>query len=223
MEEQQLFDDWASAVGYQLRQNVPAIDLPSRLIPIDWDKLRQVLATPVTALYCPSRRPVATYPSTAGMTAHTDYALNGGASATPDDFHIKWPGIWQAPEPSAGPKLPPVVRYKDITDGLSKTYLVGEKAMSSDQYTTGYGRGDDGTIFECPRGTCVRFAKRVPAHDVAQRDNCWDCHSFGSAHPASWNAVFCDGSVHTLTYDMSFDQHAAFASRAAGDRANLPR
>ncbi len=113
------------------------------------------------------------------------------------------------------------VSYKDIKDGLSKTYLIGEKAMSSDQYSTGQGRGDDGSIHDCPRGSCVRFAKRVPAHDVPQRDNCWDCHNFGSAHPSSWNAVFCDGSVHTLTFEMSFQTHAALASRAAGDRVNF--
>jgi prepilin-type N-terminal cleavage/methylation domain-containing protein len=213
MEEEQLFNDWAHTVGYRSVKSGPAIN---------WDRLREILAVPVAALYCPSRRPVAAYPSSSGLVAHTDYALNGGASSRPDEFDIQWPGIWMSARPAAAGVQPSrLVRYKDITDGLSKTYLIGEKAMSSDQYTTGHDRGDGGTIYDCPRGACVRFAKRVPGHDVPQRDNCWDCHSFGSAHPTSWNAVFCDGSVHTLSYEMSFESHAALASRAAGDRANF--
>jgi prepilin-type processing-associated H-X9-DG protein len=54
-----------------------------------------------------------------------------------------------------------------------------------------------------------------------EAENCWSCHNFGSAHPASFNAVYCDGSVHSLTYDISFATHAALASRAAGDKVNL--
>jgi prepilin-type N-terminal cleavage/methylation domain-containing protein len=49
-----------------------------------------------------------------------------------------------------------------------------------------------------------------------------NCHSFGSAHPTNWNAVLCDGSVHSITYDISFATHTALASRAAGDRPHFP-
>ena len=63
-----------------------------------------------------------------------------------------------------------------------------------------------------------------PQHDVtSQSDNqqtCGACHNFGSAHPSTWNAVYCDGSVHSLTFTMSFATHRALASRAAGDSAN---
>ena len=40
---------------------------------------------------------------------------------------------------------------------------------------------------------------------------------FGSAHSAIWNAVFCDGSVHSLSYRMDMATHQALATRAAGD------
>jgi prepilin-type N-terminal cleavage/methylation domain-containing protein len=208
MEEADLFNDWVQAVGFRTK-GVAAVGARP---------VREIIATPVAALYCPTRRPVAAYPSSQGPAARTDYVLNGGASNRPDEFIVKWPGIW-APTPRGKPAK--AVRYKDIKDGVSKTYLIGEKALSSDQYTTGQDRGDDGTIYDCPRGNCVRFAKRVPAHDVRQRDNCWNCHSFGSAHPTSWNMAFCDGSVHSLSYDLSFAAHAAYASRAAGDRGDV--
>ena len=217
MEEEALFNEWARLVGYRSNHGLAApVQTSSR-------SYEQIVATPVAVLYCPSRRPPLSYPTALGSTftgGRTDYALNGGASARPDEFHTKWPGIWN---PDTDDGLPPrPVRYKDIKDGLSKTYLIAEKAVSTDHYTTGGDDGDQVTIFHCPRGSCVRWAKRVPGPDVPSNDNCMRCHNFGSAHPTSFNSVFCDGSVHSLTYDISFATHAALASRAAGDRPDFP-
>jgi prepilin-type N-terminal cleavage/methylation domain-containing protein len=210
MEEANLFNEWAAAVGYRRPKSAPAVGARS---------LAEIIATPVALLYCPSRRPVAAYGRGSQLAARTDYALNGGAAARPDEFIVKWPGLLASA--MLRNQKPKPVRYKDIKDGLSKTYLVAEKSVSSDQYTTGFDRGDEGTLYDCPRGNCVRWAKRVPGHDVRQRDNCWNCHSFGSAHPTSWNAAFCDGSVHSISYDITFAAHAAQASRAAGDRGDV--
>jgi prepilin-type N-terminal cleavage/methylation domain-containing protein len=209
LEETTLFDEWTIASGY--RKVVQKGNARH---------ITDVVSTPVTILYCPSRRLPLAYGS-AGFpsTNKTDYALNGGASAKPDDLVLKWPGLAHAltDQETAGN-----LRARHILDGLSKTYLVGEKSMSADQYTTGQDHGDLGSIFDCQRGNCVRYSKKVPVADVSDKSqNCWACHSFGSAHPTSWNVVFCDGSVHSLSYEMSFATHAALASRAAGDRANF--
>jgi len=209
MEETALYNEWAQVIGLAKGPASSAVR-----------PLAQIIATPVVALYCPSRRPAAAYPARAlgdVLAAHTDYAINGGASFHPDEFEIKWPGIWEMLET---PDKTRRVRYKDVRDGLSKTYLVAEKAVSAYHYTSGHDPGDDASIFSCLRGNCVRFAKKVPYHDQHAADSCWSCHSFGSAHPASFNAVFCDGSVHSLTYDISFAAHAALASRAASDNVN---
>jgi len=48
-------------------------------------------------------------------------------------------------------------------------------------------------------------------------DKCISCHCYGSAHPNTWNAAFCDGSVRMLSYTMSFNTHKAFATRAGHD------
>ena len=40
---------------------------------------------------------------------------------------------------------------------------------------------------------------------------------FGSAHPYTWSAVFCDGSVHSISYNISLATHQALATRANGD------
>jgi prepilin-type N-terminal cleavage/methylation domain-containing protein/prepilin-type processing-associated H-X9-DG protein len=210
MEETALYNEWAQAVG--LARGPAATSTRP---------LQDIFATPVVSLYCPSRRPAAAYPARAhgdALAAHTDYAINGGAAYHPDEFEIKWPGIWEALETPDKTKR---IRYKDVKDGLSKTYLVAEKAISAFHYTSGHDPGDDSSIFSCLRGNCVRFAKKVPIQDQHVRDGCWSCHNFGSAHPGSFNAVYCDGSVHSLTYDISFAAHAALASRSAGDQVNL--
>jgi prepilin-type N-terminal cleavage/methylation domain-containing protein len=216
LEEQALFDEWARAAGY--RKGVPKTGTRP---------IAQIRATPIVTLFCPSRRPPLAYPPTgSASSSKTDYVINGGASSKPDEFTVKWPGVQGIdPKKKGKPGITlstNVVRAKDVKDGLSHTYLIGEKAVASDQYTTGRDPGDDGGIFDCRRGNCVRWAKRLPGADVRTRDNCWNCHSFGSAHPTSWNAVLCDGSVHSITYDITFATHAALATRAAADRPNFP-
>ena len=216
-----------SAQHYEWTQSMRLVNgpPPSR-------KLFQAITTPVAIFYCPTRRPVAAYPVRfqsafknfePGPAAHTDYALNGGAAAFPDDLKVSWPGIWEpVPLPGAALPLPKRIRYKDIKDGHSKTYLVAEKAVSALHYTSLGDWGNDSTIYECRRSNCLRFARRAPIHDPPAVANDWLGDDFGSAHPSIFNAVFCDGSVRSLAYDISFATHAAFASRAGGDRPNLP-
>jgi prepilin-type N-terminal cleavage/methylation domain-containing protein len=227
LEEDALFTEWAKAVGYRT---------PGRLTTLQQQQQRpldQIIATPVTILYCPSRRPalalplfhllpILGQPANVPVGARTDYAINGGASQSANDLKMKWPGIWEPNRPPNDPRRTRPVRAKDVKDGLSSTYLIGEKAVSSDNYETGVDPGDDDSVFACARGNCVRFAKRTPVHDVPAVENCWSCHSFGSAHPTHWNAVFCDGSVHSLSYEISFPTHQALATRANRDRGDLP-
>jgi prepilin-type N-terminal cleavage/methylation domain-containing protein/prepilin-type processing-associated H-X9-DG protein len=218
MEESTLHDEWAQTVKLV---NGPQ---PAQL-------LFQVITKPVATLYCPTRRPVAAYPVRfqsgfksfePGPAAHTDYALNGGAAARADDLKITWPGIWEpVPLPGAALFLPKRIRYKDIKDGHSKTYLVAEKAVIASHYTSLGDWGNDSSIYDCLRSNCLRFARRAPVHDPPAVANNWLGDDFGSAHPSSFNAVFCDGSVRSLSYDINFATHAALASRAAADKADL--
>jgi prepilin-type N-terminal cleavage/methylation domain-containing protein len=199
---------------------------------IDPNEQARLNATPITFYFCPTRRPAAAYPM-GGPTgpivtygSRTDYALNGGAAVKPTDAYmhpiIGLPGIWND---SSVPGNLKNVRSRDVKDGLSKTYLAAEKMIPVDAYETGAFWGDSGSfMFVCPIGDCVRFAEKPPAHDIIthfdNQGSCWACHSFGSAHSSTWNAVYCDGSVHSSAFTMSFETHSALASRAGGDTPN---
>src|SRR5262249_11396667 len=195
-----------------------------------------MFTTPVPTLYCPTRRAAIAYPTKYpisvpfGMStqraSRTDYALNGGSDKAPVDgnafSNVDFPGIWEATDVKTGKVKP--VRVRDITAGWSKTYFAAEKMIPVDSYETGQFWGDEGSLYNCPLGDCVRFAQQPPQRDTksfaTQSQQCAGCHNFGAAHIGVWNAAYCDGSVHSLSYNMSFATHKAMASRGAGDTGN---
>lgn len=172
-------------------------------------------------LYCPSRREARTYPlerrhcdAYGPLGARTDYAVSGVSSSEDgslrgngagENITIANDGVW-----SLGWRM----STKKITDGLSKTYLVGEKSMDSLHHTTGEDVGDRAPITGLTdnfgaANSYVRFAAKTPVKDVA--DNCQSCHDFGSAHDSSWNMAMADGSAHSMNYQMDVFLHRALA------------
>ncbi len=222
--ETPLYNTWARTAGFGQAVQ-PAIPV---------GRAMELLGTPVLSYVCPSRRPAVAYPMRKTVSAlggvvtkgdRADYAINGGASNQPVDSHptpqVTLPGIWEFATLTNTAIKMKTVRRKDVTDGLSKTYLAGEKTMPADDYESGQFWGDMGSIYTCPFGDCVRFVEKVPTHDVKNRQNsadtCMSCHCYGSAHPSTWNSVYCDGSVHFISYYISFATHKALASRAGKD------
>jgi prepilin-type N-terminal cleavage/methylation domain-containing protein len=178
------------------------------------DVLRAAVAIAVPSLHCPSRREAIPYPlhglylgRYGSVGARTDYAMNGGSSrSTGQEIQINNDGIWVLGER---------VSARKISDGLSKTYLVGEKAMDSKEYDTGKDLGDRSPIAGWVNhgGTAnsyVRYGAKSPGQDRGA--NCLACHDFGSAHASGWHAVMGDGSVRTLDYTMDRRLHQALAS-----------
>ena len=242
MDEVALYNTAAKVAGYGGISTTPAPPITT---------VQALFATPVQSFYCPSRRAAAAYPLDAKYpvsvpnygaiiqrASRTDYALNGGSDKVPPPdgngmtmTAVDFPGIWevwppappgQPPDPRAG--KPKTVRVRDVTDGLSKTYFCAEKMIPVDSYENGKFWGDDGSLYSCPLGDCVRFAQEPPQRDPAsfsnQNQTCTGCHNYGAAHAIVWNAAFCDGSVHSMTYNVSFATHRALASRSAGDSPN---
>jgi type II secretory pathway pseudopilin PulG len=198
-------------------------------------------ATAVPIFNCPTRRAPLRYPGDVLDQAKMDYVINAGfnvrvpaGGAYPTG--VKYvPGIW-APGLILADLKP--VRAKHVIDGLSKTYLVFEKSVQSDRYETGQDIGDWHGFLRCDYDTgdqvCSRGADFLPepdtpswsVHDTppsfatfkaTRIEVCRSCLRVGSAHSATWGAVFCDGSVHFLSYNISLTTHQTLSSRAAGD------
>jgi hypothetical protein len=228
MDEVSLYNTAAKVAGYDGIGTNPVPPLAA---------VTTLFATPVPILYCPTRRAATAYPtrnpisvpaygSVITRASRTDYALNGGSDKTPQDgnafSNVDFPGIWESTDVRTGKVKP--VRIRNITDGLSKTYFTAEKMIPADSYENGKFWGDEGSLYSCPLGDCVRFAQQPPQHDAltfnGQAQQCSGCHNYGAAHTGCWNAAYCDGSVHSLSYNMSFVTHKAMASRAGGDAGN---
>ena len=186
------------------------------------EEIRQAVQTPIPTLYCSTRREPRAYPlirrhaeAYGDLGARTDYAINGGSSteagstggdARGENIVLANDGIWALGRRTA---------IKKVIDGLSKTYLVGEKAMDTLRYTTGDDHGDRAPIAGLvdnfgAANSYVRFAAREPSRDIA--DNCQACHDFGSAHESTWTVAMADGSVRSLSYGMDVATHRALAS-----------
>lgn len=109
-----------------------------------------------------------------------------------------------------------------ITDGLSKTIMIGEKRLHTDLYEVGAPYDDigwtDGWDFDT-----VRYTGYQPGPDVPEPteepipDNLqgYGFH-FGSAHAAAFNAVFADGHVQPIQYDIDITVFNTLGDRSDG-------
>ena len=97
------------------------------------------------------------------------------------------------------------VRIKDITDGTSNTYMVGEKFLYVDEYSTGLDQSDNEWAWVGFDNDMYVAAYHAPRHD-ANRVNATsdraDYNRWGGAHVSTFNMVFCDGSVHSISYTI---------------------
>jgi prepilin-type N-terminal cleavage/methylation domain-containing protein len=128
-----------------------------------------------------------------------------------------------------------VLKASQITDGTAKTYLVGEKWMPSagyegftDQNAPGFTAGDNQSMYTGFEWDNERVAWNPnsktaasvsqPTHDGPDLDTSGtEPRRFGSAHPSTFQMVFCDGSVHSIGYDIDPATHRALANRFDGD------
>ena len=175
------------------------------------------IKAPVETFHCPTRRDAKPYPliepflSRFGESgSRTDYAMCGGEaerdSVHAERIHVHRDGVWT---------LGKRVAFNRVFDGLSNTYMLGEKAMDSLKYDTGDCFGDRSPLVGWTESrtathSYVRYAALTPKLD--RKDNCLACHNFGSAHPAGWNAAMADGSVKLQSFSLDLELHRALAS-----------
>jgi prepilin-type processing-associated H-X9-DG protein len=102
-----------------------------------------------------------------------------------------------------------------ITDGASRTIMIGEKSLDPDDYNSGVSGGDDQGWDLGYDYDIVRWgnASTLPIQDTPGVDN-WTL--FGSAHPGNSNYVYCDGSVHAISYAVNGPIFGALCNIADG-------
>jgi prepilin-type N-terminal cleavage/methylation domain-containing protein len=212
------------------------------------EALKVQISTPVSLFYCPSRRsPVVSYGGneplvnagfpTGFLFAKTDYAANGGRYHPPDvtDWEHGPPISCLTTYPNCNwgnfrdltrlkkfdgivvPRFP--VKMRQISDGFSKTLLVGEKYVNT-LFHNGDLRvnscSDNNPAYNGYDWDCIRWIRNdplfLPAKDSREMDN--GCsRRFGSSHPAVFQVILCDGSGTALTYDTDAEVLTDLSSR----------
>jgi prepilin-type N-terminal cleavage/methylation domain-containing protein/prepilin-type processing-associated H-X9-DG protein len=181
--------------------------------------------------------------SSTGNVGRSDYAANGGVStavnnagptSSPPPTSYAWPNVTNtgtgATNASSGVcYVRSTIKVAHITDGPSNTYLFGEKFLNPDNYSSGTDAGDDECAFvgwaDDLYRTCYFTNAMTPLNNYAPRQDipipsgatAYTFSSnmiFGSPHPAGCNFVFCDGSVHSISFSIDPLTHSLLANRA---------
>jgi hypothetical protein len=108
----------------------------------------------------------------------------------------------------------------DVTDGLSNTYLVGDRILGPSWY---YGNSATHAAWDCS-AAFSGFAfdnsadcgtlRTCPQHDTDSPDHMsgpWA--TFGSAHASGFGMAFCDGSAHLVSYSIDPETHRRLGNR----------
>ena len=110
------------------------------------------------------------------------------------------------------------IKISHITDGTTKTYMVGERFLYIDHYNNGFNGADNETWCTGYNNDNYRTAFAPPLKDILSSANIADqTMRFGSAHSGGWNVVMCDGSVDTQSYDIDAQVHRNFGNRKDGN------
>jgi hypothetical protein len=198
-----------------------------------------MIQIPLEVMQCPTRRPARPYPyvlntewdvldaASVDRVARSDFAANGG-----DAFDDKFPFLtvkgdvdqsrfssidakvaWADTDAMNGVCfMRSEIRAAQIEDGLSNTYLIGEKYVDVGASEIGWDPGDNHSMYQGFDRDIVRWAG--PAYAPHRDQEGLDAsQSFGSIHPEHFNMLLCDGSVHVIDYSIDLEVHRAAANR----------
>jgi prepilin-type processing-associated H-X9-DG protein len=109
---------------------------------------------------------------------------------------------------------------RQVTDGTSKTYMVGEKWMYFENYDTGQDTGDGEPAFSGNNDDTIRVTHSdwplSPDSIQSNPTSPLQRHAFGSAHNGGFNMAMCDGSVDFVSLDIDPDVHVVNGGRNDG-------
>jgi hypothetical protein len=194
--------------------------------------------TPLAVMNCPSRRPAQVYPyilpsywdpkngNTTTTVARNDYAGNAGDSMIGAEPNIIIPSVtdysgaatynWPTNKDYTG-----ITYYRsrvavaDVTDGVSNTYMIGEKFLDPDLYSTGEGNADNHSTYQGFDRDVNRWARAdvPPLQDTPGIDYQFN---FGSAHGGGFYMALCDGSTQFYNFSIDLEMHRRLSNRQDG-------
>ncbi len=192
---------------------------------------KQICGTVVTSFICPTRGHAQPIPyvleANRAFTninrpekfARSDYAANGGSRVS------GWCG-YNTTNHTGVIYSRNGIKKATIHDGLSNTYLIGERYMNPDFYSrsdVGIGGNDQGWVvghdfdaFRCTDfkasdlANSAKYAPRQDTPGLGVRE------MFGSAHGV-FHMALCDGSVRGMNYSISQQVHYRLGNRSDGE------
>jgi len=200
--------------------------------------LADLKAATVPLFHCPSRRRAIGYPArepswnanSPSTFSKTDYAANGGThrilgtgprtSCLTNYPNCNWThsDAWMSQNHDGVSSERSQIAPAHITDGLSRTFFAGEKYMNPAYYYTGNSCADNNSAYQGNDWDLNRWtgtgSGRKPRQDTPDYGNCTE--QFGSAHAVGVHFVFCDGSVHTVNYDIDLTLYTQLGNREDG-------
>jgi prepilin-type N-terminal cleavage/methylation domain-containing protein len=177
----------------------------------------EVASTPIKTYNCPSLRgpTVLPYPdngwSASAMRATGDYCGNGGTTF----------GSYDGPlvpiKGTNGAKNHPVSIWA-CTNGTSNILLVSEKCINLANLTTSNDNNDQGWTdgWDMDTIACAEGESSTPAPPMRDTIGVYGFYCFGGPHRASVNAVLCDGSVRTVSYNVDPTAWVTFCQISSG-------
>lgn len=199
------------------------------------------LQTPVPFFYCPSRRRATAYPdghtyksaaSTSlkpGKSGRTDYSVNCGSQgrneisggpgnigdgdktiAVPDTNIFDWSNF---KDDNGICYRRSMVTSSHVRDGLSNTYMVGEKYLNPAAYMTGTDAADNENMYVGYDNDHYRSSSALPRQDTGGTANTF---LWGSIHSGGFQMSFCDGSVRMINYSIDATTHSRLGNRKDG-------
>ena len=202
----------------------------------------QLQTTPLEVFYCPSRRRPKLYPfrpdvlslnrpNNPGvdgvqvvetpMIAKSCYCMNGG---------VDWPGYHAGPTTVAGAAShtwPDIANSTgvewwrsqftraSIRDGMSNTYLIGEKYLNADSYDGWAGGGDAQSMYIGSDQETARYVS--PNYNFTRDRRGFSApESFGGPHSSGCQFVLCDGSVRSVNWNVDPELHRRMGHRSDG-------
>jgi prepilin-type N-terminal cleavage/methylation domain-containing protein/prepilin-type processing-associated H-X9-DG protein len=109
------------------------------------------------------------------------------------------------------------ISLKKITDGASKTFIVGECVVSQDFHSAAF--FSDGTWASC--GIPLNFLLfNIPDNEL-KFDRWNEVRGFKSLHPGGAHFVMCDGSVHFMNESIDHNVYRGLATRSSGETVSV--